>query len=376
MNTITKKRDPRFDALRGLAITLVVLGHILQAGYVGYENTLIFRVIWSLQMPLFVVVSGFFAGDGRLSHIPKRARTYLIPFVSCFLLKMLVFAHRLDIVRWLSELPFNMENSLWYLFVLFVLCTTHIFALALANKIEKDEKNAKNCVLYTLFFGIFLIPEALLCLFISSSFLAVKLVLYYAVFFWCGRMWRVLTERLPSAPDAVQNRIRAVADALCIAVGIAYLWFISHKDIYGLGEGIRDIAFRMLISMLGVYLVIKAVFATYRAESRTWRFFSHIGKYTLEIYYLHYLCIFQALRYLVPLTGKITAPVFSVEGLVALVLYYFVLLALSFILMTLINSSPYLSFIVFGKGLPKKIAAPAEKFVPGSPRTESEPTNN
>ena len=59
---IKKARDKRMDCLKGIAISLVILGHILQFGFNEYENSLLFNIIWTLQIPLFVVVSGYFAG--------------------------------------------------------------------------------------------------------------------------------------------------------------------------------------------------------------------------------------------------------------------------------------------------------------------------
>ena len=371
MNSTIKKRDGRLDALKGIAISLVVLGHILQAGYVGYENTVLFRVIWSLQMPLFMVVSGYLAGGAALRRIARRAQTYLIPFASCFLIKMLVFAHRLDVVRWVKELPFHLENSLWYLFVLFVLSTFHILARHFTDSVRKKYAKANDYLLYTLFFGLFLLVEVVLAVLVSPSFLGAKLVLYYAVFFWLGQMWQLVGRTLAGASDRARARVQALLNGAAIPIGLVYLWFVTHTDIYALGDGVTDVLLRLLISALGVFLVIKTVYAVYSDSSRLFGFCSRIGRFTLEIYYLHYLCIFHALRFLVPAGEKITAPVFSVEGLIALVVYYFVLLGLSYLLSALIDSSPYLAFLVFGKSLPASARAAAHPL-PDSPTSESE----
>lgn len=72
--TIKQKRDGRLDCIKGIAISLVVLGHILQFCYVGYSSTFLFNIIWTLQIPLFVIVSGYFArgGDLQLSNSSKK----------------------------------------------------------------------------------------------------------------------------------------------------------------------------------------------------------------------------------------------------------------------------------------------------------------
>ena len=59
---MSKKRDRRLDCIKGIAISLVVIGHILQFCYSDYSSLFVFNIIWTLQIPLFMVVSGYFAG--------------------------------------------------------------------------------------------------------------------------------------------------------------------------------------------------------------------------------------------------------------------------------------------------------------------------
>ena len=50
-----KKRDLSADYLRAIAMLLVVMGHtIANSNLTGYENSLLFKIIWALQMPLFM----------------------------------------------------------------------------------------------------------------------------------------------------------------------------------------------------------------------------------------------------------------------------------------------------------------------------------
>lgn len=60
---IEKKRSVTLDICRGIAIFLVVWGHIIQQGMQGMENILentVIKVIYSFHMPLFVMISGYF----------------------------------------------------------------------------------------------------------------------------------------------------------------------------------------------------------------------------------------------------------------------------------------------------------------------------
>lgn len=46
------------DALRGFAIILVVIGHLVQNNYSDAYHNSIFNVIYSIHMPLFFFISG------------------------------------------------------------------------------------------------------------------------------------------------------------------------------------------------------------------------------------------------------------------------------------------------------------------------------
>ena len=46
-------RDSRIDSLKGLAILLVVIGHILQNTIINYDDNFFFRLIYSFHMPFF-----------------------------------------------------------------------------------------------------------------------------------------------------------------------------------------------------------------------------------------------------------------------------------------------------------------------------------
>lgn len=63
---MSKKRIAYLDAIKGLALLLVIIGHIMQKflnfSYYPRSNELIrlfYEVIYSFHMPLFMLVSGF-----------------------------------------------------------------------------------------------------------------------------------------------------------------------------------------------------------------------------------------------------------------------------------------------------------------------------
>lgn len=78
------------DQLKGVAILLVVLGHVI--GYNNCEDSFLWRFIYSFHMPLFMFISGYiaqmtfgiknFSWDEISSFIIKKFRTLLLPMVT------------------------------------------------------------------------------------------------------------------------------------------------------------------------------------------------------------------------------------------------------------------------------------------------------
>ena len=46
------------DVLKGYAILLVILGHSIQNTVLDFDGNIVFRVIYSFHMPLFMILSG------------------------------------------------------------------------------------------------------------------------------------------------------------------------------------------------------------------------------------------------------------------------------------------------------------------------------
>lgn len=55
-----KKRNVNLDALKGVAVIAVLLGHSIQRGLIkNYTDVIIFKIIYTFHMPLFIILSGY-----------------------------------------------------------------------------------------------------------------------------------------------------------------------------------------------------------------------------------------------------------------------------------------------------------------------------
>jgi fucose 4-O-acetylase-like acetyltransferase len=156
-------RDRSIDALRGLAIILVVVGHaFLLATWVLHPDPALVQLgpsswiplatatnpllnlIYSFHMPLFAFVSGLVMWPSRDSplggQIVQRARGLLLPYLTWFVITFVVAR---DVIALppegfgaaLSDIVIGRRGlgGLWYLYALFV-CTAIVICLERAPK--------------------------------------------------------------------------------------------------------------------------------------------------------------------------------------------------------------------------------------------------
>ena len=131
MECISRNRISYIDQLKGIAIFLVVLGHVIEHN-AGRDNFL-WTLIYSFHMPLFMFVSGYLAYVTfrleRLSffnillYVGKKCRTLLLPFLTWGILIPFFLLRNTD--KSLGLYTYDYINiwggGLWFFATLFVL---------------------------------------------------------------------------------------------------------------------------------------------------------------------------------------------------------------------------------------------------------------
>ena len=130
---IKQTRISQIDAIKGFAIFLVVLGHSIQANALNFDDNSVFRIIYSFHMPLFMFLSGYVTHINInypiSGFIAKRFRTLVVPFISWHLI-LFIFLGRYQqqlITHYLYTLFNCPDMGLWFLWILFL--NSCIFAL-------------------------------------------------------------------------------------------------------------------------------------------------------------------------------------------------------------------------------------------------------
>ncbi|MGA9187382.1 MAG: acyltransferase family protein [Methanosarcina sp.] len=165
----TNQRDPFLDIIKGITIFLVVFGHCIQYGS-GTEflsngsffYNVIFKIIYSFHMPLFMLVSGYLFYYSIKKHSIKEL---LFSRITLLIVPIFAWNGLYYIAHWLfninnitisTEMISYLKSSftvIWFLWAIFY-CS---MAVIIVNKFFKD-----NIIIYILgFVATFIIPDSL-----------------------------------------------------------------------------------------------------------------------------------------------------------------------------------------------------------------------
>lgn len=171
----TSNRDNRVDALKGVLISLVVLGHCLLWG--GQKSS-VANWIYVFHMPFFVFLSGY------LSHADSRsywkgvlaiAESYIV----YQLIKSILYGYS-PIAIITTPAP-----MMWYLFALVIWRCLYYLWDVIVKQVPKKTRNTLNIVIAVALVGLGL-AAGMVCQ-VGKTF-AISRIIVFSPFFWLGTM--------------------------------------------------------------------------------------------------------------------------------------------------------------------------------------------
>ena len=291
MEQTRQNRIGYIDAIRGLAMILVVYFHIAAYGFGSYElgyNDIIER----FRMPTFFFISGWvFYKAGRtwnrqtiIGMIRKKFMVQIIPTV-IFMLLYLVMFNLLDVSSFGSD-----KKGYWYTFVLFEYFVIYILAEALLNRQGSTKGEIRVLtVILILSVGAFYYAKYYTRYAVELgtwkdilgflSFVKIR----HIIFFWFGTFVRKHFDRF------VQLTNYSYVTATLIILFTAIIVWPMVLSI----SGIEYIAY-LVAGLSGT--VISFTFFRIHAQNfsqETWygRGLQLIGRRTLDIYVIHYFVL-------------------------------------------------------------------------------------
>lgn len=318
----TSKRISSLDAMKGLLIILVVLGHVIQSNYLNYQHEFSFRLIYSFHMPLFFLISGYLnykeKHDNKL--INRRAVQLLVPFVVWALLTPFLENGDFNINRFVKILLYP-DNGLWFLYNLFVYC-------AIFNLSER-------------FAIIGIRQEIILVIFVCVLY---ALMIVFHTKFNCSQLcWYVLYFAIGYYAHKYQMVYR-IFNKFVWLFGMMFLltvpfWMMRENPLFykwiNLGSAFSYF-YRYLVQICGSIFLF---FVGVRYLTKNIPFINELGKKTLGVYAFQFITLFYLNKFTPPRLCKVTYII--AETVICIILCY--------IFVNLIHRIKYIRLLLLGE---------------------------
>ena len=343
MGFMEKKRNIKVDILRGFAAVIVVLGHTLML-YPGHPDSLLLNVIWAIQIPLFMLLSGFSqsysapirTGRDFGKFTKKRLSSVLWPWFVWSAIAYLVFAGNVDLWAYIGVTAYHMESAFWFVFSLFTI--NLVFALAsLGAAMVKTEKlwlqklvTVALCVAGAgLLLGI--------GLFTGINFLGIKYTAYYIPYFVLGWLVGGFVES-----NAFPRFQKYYLDKVLLILLIVFCVLVGKHNFFTMQDSPINILIRVIASSCVSLLLVGLMYKMDgEAEAKLERIFRVPAKYSLELYVVQYF----VLHFLT--AGEVS--VLTVTGFLNCMAYFAIVYGLCVFLIWFLHLNPLVGSVFFGK---------------------------
>ena len=355
---MAEQRAIQFDVLKGIAILLVVLGHIyrtsLHCRYSAVED-----IIYIVHMPLFVLVSGYFT-----QRMPSWTKHGIYSYWKGKILRLLLpllFIAELHSIISLGEvgLPLqSMVGAYWFTYALFLIFGVFYFVQAGLSLlfISLKKKQYNQCIydrLYTigLLLSIIVIEALITYLYTLNSRLCNGLVLYKVAHLYKYLILGHLIGRYPTFNKKLQSE------------GAGAIGFMGFSVLYIIKSfGYTFPQQETLLALLGlafIYSAVQQITATISPdvlESKIIPMLSYLGQVSLPIYFIHYFFLpdLSLLSSYDDLLSHTPLSQFAFQSLLGLLTSCIVLIP-TLLLVSITRTNKYLRFYLYGEPLPSNI---------------------
>lgn len=339
------ERNQFVDIMRGIAMLLVVLGHTMTGCTTGAENSFLFNIVWSLQMPLFILISGYVTRYSRgienktrlWKYVKRRTIAYLLPWaVWSFLVRGIIFGKSYFLnIRWLL---WHMDSGYWFLATIWTISLIFGISTFLAKKIAKGS-GIKQKIFTLILYLAGMSALAGIGLLAGLSFFAIKLTLYYMPFYFAGYLYGQYRDKILET-----KRGKTIVDVIIACCVAGWLFIMTRYHLYALPDNGIAIVLRALSSIIGCVAVCglcKGVFSETTKILVGGVFLNWCGIHSLEIYLTHYLLLSLLKMAEAPTTG-------SIQGIALMLANYLITITLTILVVKLANTSRTLKLILYG----------------------------
>ena len=338
-----KQRNNSIDAIKGAAILLVMFGHVFVHNHM--EDPYIYDFIKAVQMPLFIIISGYLCGQGKkISDIKtygkvlgKRAIAYMVPFFT-----WLTVMHLDNLVEAYKVIFVQLDYGLWFLAVLSILTFMVYTAQLVAGKIREKDQFMSEIIFWGVYGVMCLVLVAQILT--GNSFLSPYLTIIYVPFYMLGYIVGNYGKRFlcwgtkeSGKLDCKNNRIVQIAVGFAMVV---FLYLVVARNLNSM-ETKLDTLIQMLASVLGCVGIIYGVL--WLKDGKLKNILVKIGGYTLELYVVHY-----HFANMLNVHDK-QYDFYTLDGFVFVIISFIAMCAVTFCSIWVMKKVKIVDFLFFGK---------------------------
>ncbi|APC41519.1 acyltransferase family protein [Clostridium estertheticum] len=267
-----KKRNETLDILKGIAILSVILGHAVQRGLVyNFDSTIIWRVVYSYHMPLFVLLSGFTLYLSNPTYnfewVKRKFYRLIVPLISWTLLVELMCNFQFTGLKPFTIFPnsfyefakksiLHPDWAFWFLWIIFIFMLTFYF-------IDKITKKYNSIRQYQMIFLIFIVILVFKVFNLPQGYFGVADVLNYFPIFICGYY-------LSKYKDYIFKYVKYTL------LPSALLWIVLLNK-WDSNDSIAHKYIMAIVAMITVYCLVKLL-------EKQLKWLTYFGKRSLELY--------------------------------------------------------------------------------------------
>lgn len=304
-----------FDILKGIAITLVLWGHLIQITTLessSFYESFIIRFIYSFHMPLFMMISGYLFYGSLQRHslknnIKNKFKQLLLPIL---MWGSINYVMRLLIEKDSSIVDLIVQvKAYWFLWALLlsVIIVSIVAWFRLPIKFETICFIAAGVLIYIAL--TYLTSYGWIAFFCPD----VELMFFVYPFFVLGYVFKRWISERPNVPAIIKSNIVR----MIIPTGVVFLIFLSyfHTNSYIYVSGLNPIlsdqgvfkqisidVFRFVLGVTGSLFMIETVLLLqnikYAFKDGVRKCFIFLGIHSLEIYLIQRTLIELLLKYI------------------------------------------------------------------------------
>ena len=327
-----KQRILYFDWIKGLAIILVVMGHLYTFSGATSGN-LINKLIGSFHMPLFMYVSGFVAFtppdnlESLIIKLLRRSVKYLVPM---YVVGWLLYLFASYTVASDNAILHSVKGTVWFGNWYWYLKVLTIFSLLSIPVMYKSKiwiDLLCICCSYILF-G---------CLWKFGDAVGQNLCMEHATCFYPFFALGMMTRKYNRLHELIKTDLLF---AISI-VGYAYLFF--NQSCVHIVNTLSD---RFLMPVFAIVIISNIFCKLEEKQSKVLQGLEYCGKHSLQVYLFHYFFVL-----FVNIQGLWLCGVDTKNNLYVHLLILFVsivIAVLSIMVGEMLKSSKYISKIIYG----------------------------